>query len=201
MTAVDILDHLDRRLQVSTRQMVKLWSPPSNTYRKSNNAAIQRRTNNFWTFWLVIIISLTPSTRCALSSHVPSISFAEHCYKREVSAQISELFKDAPDLRSDFRVFMPNRSHQLVDDLGNPYLPLSLQLRASGTPFNDTKNVRRKADVTHSPTGGSAGLALPLKRKRKLPDREIEQERDNNAIATSSKLASGNKVGSVSFCH
>ncbi|KAJ7205768.1 paired amphipathic helix, partial [Mycena pura] len=36
--------------------------------------------------------------------------------EEEVSKQIARLFKDAPDLRSDFRVFMPEKSRQLLDD-------------------------------------------------------------------------------------
>ncbi len=33
-----------------------------------------------------------------------------------MSKQIARLFKDAPDLHNDFRVFMPDRSQQLADD-------------------------------------------------------------------------------------
>jgi paired amphipathic helix protein Sin3a len=36
--------------------------------------------------------------------------------KRAVAAQVSRLFKDASDLRSDFRIFMPNEHGQLFDD-------------------------------------------------------------------------------------
>ncbi|GAV99213.1 Paired amphipathic helix protein pst1 [Lentinula edodes] len=40
----------------------------------------------------------------------------ESINEEEVSKQISQLFKDAPDLRSDFRIFMPDGSQSLLDD-------------------------------------------------------------------------------------
>ncbi|RDB18667.1 hypothetical protein Hypma_014746 [Hypsizygus marmoreus] len=36
--------------------------------------------------------------------------------EEDMSRQVARLFKDAPDLRSDFRIFMPERSQQIVED-------------------------------------------------------------------------------------
>ena len=36
--------------------------------------------------------------------------------QREVSLQIAQLFKDAPDLRSDFLIFMPPKTQKFLDD-------------------------------------------------------------------------------------
>jgi len=120
--------------------------------------------------------------------------------KQDVLAQISELFKDAPDLRSDFRIFMPDKSQQLFDEMeGNMYL--AQEPRRGGTPLmNDAKHVRRKPDLAQSPpaaaAGGSSSSTLPLKRKRKLLEREGERERDKNLMVASGKVALGaNKVG------
>ncbi|KIK06012.1 hypothetical protein K443DRAFT_674585 [Laccaria amethystina LaAM-08-1] len=81
--------------------------------------------------------------------------------EEEVSRQIAKLFKDAPDLRADFRVFMPDRSQQLMDD--GPAHP------RPGTPLD--KN-RRKLDIV----ANSSSSALPQKRKRKVPEKEREKE-------------------------
>ncbi|KAJ6544852.1 hypothetical protein DFH09DRAFT_1172920 [Mycena vulgaris] len=74
--------------------------------------------------------------------------------EEEVSKQIARLFKDAPDLRSDFRIFMPEKSRQLLDDI-----PPSSR---------SDKGKQRKAEPVNA-----ASSILPQKRKRKAVDREI----------------------------
>ena len=78
-----------------------------------------------------------------------------------MSKQIARLFKDAPDLRNDFRVFMPDRSQQLADD---------------SHPRDKEKN-RRKLDVVASSM--SAAASLPQKRKRKPAEKEREREKES----------------------
>ncbi|KAJ7104329.1 histone deacetylase complex, SIN3 component [Mycena belliarum] len=73
--------------------------------------------------------------------------------EEEVSKQIARLFKDAPDLRSDFRIFMPEKSRQLLDDV-----PSSSR---------SDKAKQRKAE----PAASSS--ILPQKRKRKPVEKEI----------------------------
>ncbi|KAJ7127188.1 hypothetical protein C8R44DRAFT_733814 [Mycena epipterygia] len=73
--------------------------------------------------------------------------------EEEVSKQIAHLFKDSPDLRSDFRIFMPEKSRQLLDDV-----PSSSR---------SDKGKQRKAEPVTSSS------ILPQKRKRKVPEKEI----------------------------
>ena len=86
---------------------------------------------------------------------------------QEVSKQIAILFKDAPDLRADFRVFIPDRSQD-------------------GPPHTSTHDRhRRKLDavansVTHS--------SLPQKRKRKAAEKEREREKEAAKIAPPAKV-------------
>ncbi|KAF9003386.1 hypothetical protein BDQ17DRAFT_1409203 [Cyathus striatus] len=75
--------------------------------------------------------------------------------EEEVSRQIAHLFKDDPDLRADFRVFMPERSQSLLDD--------SAPDRRRGS----------KLDVV-----ASSSQASSQKRKRKVGERERERERE-----------------------
>ncbi|KAJ7475654.1 histone deacetylase complex, SIN3 component [Mycena latifolia] len=74
--------------------------------------------------------------------------------EEEVSKQIARLFKDAPDLRSDFRIFMPEKSRQLLDDI-----PSSSR---------SDKGKQRKPE----PVNTSSSI-LPQKRKRKPVEKEI----------------------------
>ena len=88
----------------------------------------------------------------------------------QVSKQIAILFKDAPDLREDFRVFIPDRSQQLMD----------------GPAHASTHDRhRRKLDavansVTHS--------SLPQKRKRKAAEKEREREKEVAKSAPPAKV-------------
>ncbi|KAF8869638.1 hypothetical protein CPB84DRAFT_1754931 [Gymnopilus junonius] len=84
--------------------------------------------------------------------------------EEEVSRQIARLFKDAPDLRADFRVFMPDRSQQLMDDV-----PSHARDRE--------KNRRNKLDVAASPMNVNAQPATSQKRKRKAPEKDREREK------------------------
>ncbi|KAH0581672.1 hypothetical protein H2248_011367 [Termitomyces sp. 'cryptogamus'] len=105
--------------------------------------------------------------------------------EEEVSKQIARLFKDAPDLRSDFRIFMPERSQSNLDDPSPP--------ERRGTPF--AEKGKRKLD-----TVANNASNLPQKRKRKAAEkgerereREREREKEREVIsvrstATSSKI-------------
>ncbi|KAF9041264.1 hypothetical protein BJ165DRAFT_1349868 [Panaeolus papilionaceus] len=81
----------------------------------------------------------------------------------DVSKQIAALFKDAPDLRADFRVFMPDRHQPLMDDV-----PSSAR---------DKDKNRRKLDVVANSVG-NANTSLPLKRKRRPAEKEREREKE-----------------------
>ncbi|KAG7097684.1 hypothetical protein E1B28_005009 [Marasmius oreades] len=81
--------------------------------------------------------------------------------EEEVSRQIARLFKNAPDLRADFRIFMPDQNQSFLDDS-------SINDRA-GTP--DMKG-KRKLDVVASSMG------LPQKKKRRAGEREREREKE-----------------------
>ncbi|KAJ2926800.1 hypothetical protein H1R20_g10317, partial [Candolleomyces eurysporus] len=75
----------------------------------------------------------------------------------EVSRQISLLFKDAPDLANDFRVFMPDRSQQGLDgSLPHQLLPRTMTPTLEGT--------------------------ASLKRKRKNIDKDREREKEALAL-------------------
>ncbi|KAJ7650581.1 hypothetical protein FB45DRAFT_888175 [Roridomyces roridus] len=68
--------------------------------------------------------------------------------EEEVSQQIARLFKDAPDLRNDFRIFMPDKSRPPVDDLPS------------------SSRTRKPESTLASPS------VLPQKRKRKAVEKE-----------------------------
>lgn len=89
-------------------------------------------------------------------------------YQEEVSRQISRLFKDAPDLRSDFRVFMPERSQGLLDD---DYSPPG---HRTGTPSAESRT-RRRLDTVATAAASSNGSAAQ-KRKRKMLEKEREKD-------------------------
>lgn len=76
-----------------------------------------------------------------------------------MSKQIARLFKDAPDLRNDFRVFMPDRSQQQGD-----------------SHARDKEKNRRKLDDVASSMNATG--SLPQKRKRKPAEKERERERE-----------------------
>jgi paired amphipathic helix protein Sin3a len=87
--------------------------------------------------------------------------------EREVSAEIARLFKDDPDLRADFRIFMPEKSQALFDEAEESYLTAPTGRRTrSNTPL-DGKPVRRRTDP-QPPIEPS----VPQKRKRKANERD-----------------------------
>ncbi|KAG2133331.1 hypothetical protein DEU56DRAFT_739075 [Suillus clintonianus] len=61
----------------------------------------------------------------------------------EMSVEITRLFKDDPDLHSDFRIFMPEKSQGLFDDAEESYLlaPTGRRTR-SNTPLDDKPVLR-----------------------------------------------------------
>ncbi|TFK20645.1 hypothetical protein FA15DRAFT_689033 [Coprinopsis marcescibilis] len=84
----------------------------------------------------------------------------------EVSRQISRLFKDAPELANDFRVFLPG-SQQFMDRPGSHL----------NVPQMDSKN-RRKLDVVADSLSNLNNAGLPQKRKRKLGEKDREREKE-----------------------
>ncbi|KDR72514.1 hypothetical protein GALMADRAFT_281285 [Galerina marginata CBS 339.88] len=91
--------------------------------------------------------------------------------EEEVSRQIAKLFKDAPDLRADFRVFMPDRSQQLLDDT----------VGASHARDRDREKSRRgKLDAVANSMSNISSSSLPQKRKRKPAEKERERERERD---------------------
>ena len=95
-----------------------------------------------------------------------------HTSQREVSAEIARLFKDDPDLRADFRIFMPEKGQAVFDEAEENYLTAPRRTR-SNTPL-DGKPLRRRPEV-QAPVEPS----VPQKRKRKANERE----RDTVSIA------------------
>ncbi|KAH6909564.1 hypothetical protein BKA70DRAFT_1385698 [Coprinopsis sp. MPI-PUGE-AT-0042] len=90
----------------------------------------------------------------------------------EVSRQIATLFKDAPELANDFRVFMPGRDQHLLE---GPPMPLQ---------GLDSKG-RRKLDVVAESLSHSNSSGLPQKRKRKAGDKDREREKDAMPLRSS----------------
>ncbi|KII91290.1 hypothetical protein PLICRDRAFT_105502 [Plicaturopsis crispa FD-325 SS-3] len=74
--------------------------------------------------------------------------------ENEVFAQISRLFKDEPDLRTAFRVFMPPESQPLFDEFEARW--------ANTAPTTDDRRDRRR----------DTGAAAPSKKRRRPVERE-----------------------------
>ncbi|KAJ3896408.1 hypothetical protein GG344DRAFT_36762 [Lentinula edodes] len=105
----------------------------------------------------------------------------ESINEEEVSKQISQLFKDAPDLRSDFRIFMPDGSQSLLDD--NAAAEEGRHHHHHRERDHHDSKSRRKADVADS----ASASVLPQKRKRKAGEREsIRVEREKIPAKTES---------------
>ncbi|KAH7882268.1 hypothetical protein F5I97DRAFT_1816924 [Phlebopus sp. FC_14] len=102
-------------------------------------------------------------------------NIADAVDEREVSAEIARLFKDDPDLRSDFRIFMPEKGQVSFDEAEEGLLaaPMEPRRTRSSTPL-DSKSTRRRPDVSLS--AAIEGTTIPQKRKRKLNERERERE-------------------------
>ncbi|KAH9477606.1 Transcriptional regulatory protein SIN3 [Psilocybe cubensis] len=113
--------------------------------------------------------------------------------EEEVSKQIARLFKDAPDLRADFRVFMPDRSQQLMEDTATTSL----------SHARDREKTRRtgKLDsvvgsMSNHHSTSNAPVALPQKRKRKPAEKEREREKEPTPVKTVAPPAKKAKHGS-----
>jgi paired amphipathic helix protein Sin3a len=118
----------------------------------------------------------------------------------EVSKQIALLFEDAPDLRHDFRIFMPENSQQIFNgDSVFPAPPLDGRNR-TGTPVIDGKP-KRKLEAGGLPSGTSGvGTSSPLPQKRKRKPVDKEKEREKDIVITASKVGPSSKVSAVSLC-
>ncbi|KAI9451486.1 hypothetical protein F5148DRAFT_1378838 [Russula earlei] len=101
-----------------------------------------------------------------LASHKSSANNAE------VFAKVEELFKDAPDLSSAFRDFLPGAgSVPETDSLGVLRGPSA----RTGTPSGEHTRAQKRKQPTE-PTAASG--TTPAKRRRKAADRDKEKERD-----------------------
>lgn len=110
--------------------------------------------------------------------------------------QISRLFKDAPDLRSDFRIFMPEKSQSMfeeTDDMYDAPGPSERRSGRTGTPILDkTANAKRVVKDKVEPIPPT----VPQKRKRKT---EKEKEKEKEALAASKAIATSSKVSVSEF--
>ncbi|KZP17508.1 hypothetical protein FIBSPDRAFT_911970 [Athelia psychrophila] len=129
--------------------------------------------------------------------------------EREVHMQISRLFKDDPDLRSDFRIFMPEKSQSMFEE-GDESMydappPPERERRSArnGTPILDkTANARRgkagEREREREREKEREAVSLPQKRKRKV------EEKAPAATArggTAAKKAKGNDSPSLAHSH
>lgn len=133
----------------------------------------------------------SPESINEVRSHVhvflmcPINMFFLFVFQEEVSKQISQLFKDAPDLRSDFRIFMPDGSQSLLDD--NAAAEEGRHHHHHRERDHHDSKSRRKADVADS----ASASVLPQKRKRKAGEREtirVEREKIPAKPITSNKV-------------
>ncbi len=100
----------------------------------------------------------------------------------EVFAKVEELFKDAPDLSSAFRDFLPGAGGaQDGDGLG--------MLRGSsartGTPSGEHPRAQKRKQPTEP---APASASAPAKRRRRAAGRDKEKERDTGR-ATGSRVS------------
>lgn len=100
----------------------------------------------------------------------------------EVFAKVEELFKDAPDLSSAFRDFLPASGATDGDSFG----ALRRTSARTGTPSGEhARAPKRKQPVEPAP----ATASVPAKRRRRAPDnRDKEKERDSGR-ATGSRVS------------
>ncbi|KIJ15185.1 hypothetical protein PAXINDRAFT_134088 [Paxillus involutus ATCC 200175] len=117
-------------------------------------------------------------------------TMADAVDEREVSAEIARLFKDDPDLRSDFRIFMPEKSQALFDDMDESFLtaPAEARRTRSSTPLD--RSSRRKPEVSLAAAAEAA--TIPQKRKRKGNEREREIAPRTGSAQRASLAINGN---------
>jgi paired amphipathic helix protein Sin3a len=109
--------------------------------------------------------------------------------QREVHVQISRLFKDDPDLRAEFKVFMPPKSQSKFEEFDDLVFdaPIPSERRSgrTGTPILDkTANAKRGKDKGDLPPP-----TVPQKRKRK-----VDTEKGKEIPSGSGKGAVASKV-------
>ncbi|KAH7909888.1 hypothetical protein BJ138DRAFT_1154242 [Hygrophoropsis aurantiaca] len=110
--------------------------------------------------------------------------------EREVSAEIARLFKHDPDLRSDFRIFMPEKSQALFDEAEESYVAPTRRTRPN-TPL-DGRGSRRKPEPS---SALDAVAAVPQKRKRKATEREVQRDKERERDSAARAGPSTHKAG------
>jgi hypothetical protein len=162
-------------MTTNARALDPQWITFSESKRASST--IQTRTSSSWRSLLVI----NPLQTTLVLAHFlyPHLT----CLRQaEVFAKVEELFKDAPDLSSAFRDFLPGAGGAAdTDSLG--------VLRGSGarttTPSGEhARAQKRKQPAEPAPASASA----PAKRRRRAADRDKEKERDAGR-ATGSRVS------------
>ena len=112
---------------------------------------------------------------------IPSTPRLTRHLQAEVFAKVEELFKDAPDLSSAFRDFLPANGAADNDSFG----VLRRSSARTGTPSGEHARVpKRKQPVEPVP----APASVPAKRRRRAADRDKEKERDSGR-ATGSRVS------------
>ncbi|KAG5219818.1 Transcriptional regulatory protein [Salix suchowensis] len=108
--------------------------------------------------------------------------------EREVSLQIAQLFKDAPDLRSDFRIFMPPKTQKFLDDE-------SLWPGGIGDALGVSDSKGKRKPTTEAAAGSTSA---PPKRKRRTSEREREREqRDREPLQPRERGREGRETKDV----
>jgi hypothetical protein len=157
----------------------RAWVPPWTTFSELKRAlsTIPTRTSNSWRSSPVI----DPLQTTLVFVYVLYLKLMRH-WQAEVFAKVEELFKDAPDLSSAFRDFLPGAGGaQDVDSLG--------VLRGSGARTGTPSGEHARAQKRKQPTEpGPASTPAPAKRRRRAADRDKEKEKDGGR-ATGSRVS------------
>ena len=98
----------------------------------------------------------------------------------EVFAKVEELFKDAPDLSSAFRDFLPASGAADGDSFG----VLRRTSARTGTPSGEHARPQKRKQPEPAP----ATASVPAKKRRRAAERDKEKERDSGR-ATGSRVS------------
>jgi paired amphipathic helix protein Sin3a len=103
----------------------------------------------------------------------------------EVFAKVEDLFKDAPDLSSAFRDFLPGAGS--VPDSDSLGMLRGPSMRTGTLGSDNARTQKRKQPAEPAPASASA----PAKRRRKAADRDKDKDKDKDKDAG---RASGSRV-------